>query len=111
LKVRGSGPACSARGLPHAVRRASWSFTYQEGYMAQKGGKLKKIILTIILLALLGIVFVLMGGGNMLRTAGKKLEGAGKQADTIKQTVEEKAATIEKKVEKGIESVKPGEKK
>jgi hypothetical protein len=79
--------------------------------MAQKSGKLKKIILTIILLALLGIVFVLMGGGNMLRTAAKKLEGAGKQADTIKQTVEEKAATIEKKVEKGIESVKPGEKK
>jgi hypothetical protein len=109
--MRDSGPARSAQVLSHAVRHASWTFTYQEVYMAQKGGKLKKIILTIILLALLGIVFVLMGGGNLLRSAGKKLEGAGKQADTIKQTVEEKAATIEKKVEKGIESVKPGEKK
>ena len=79
--------------------------------MAPKGGTVKKAIMTIILLALIAIVFVLAGGGNLLRSAGKKLEGAGKQADNIKQTVEEKAASLEKKVEKGIESVAPGEKK
>ena len=39
--------------------------------MAQKGGTLKKIILTVILLALLGIVFVLAGGGTLLKSAGK----------------------------------------
>jgi hypothetical protein len=79
--------------------------------MASKGGTVKKTIMTIILLGLIAVVFVLAGGGKLLRSAGKKLEGAGKQADTIKQTVEEKAATLEKKVEKGIESVVPGEKK
>lgn len=79
--------------------------------MAQKGGKVKKIILTIVLLALLGIVFVVAGGGDLLKSAGKKIEGAGKQADVLKQKVEERASTIEKTVEKGIESVKQGEKK
>lgn len=79
--------------------------------MAQKGLSLKKIVLTLILLALLGIVFVLAGGGNLLKSAGKKIEGAGKQADVFKQKVEEKASSIEKTVEKSIDSVKQGEKK
>ena len=79
--------------------------------MAQKGLSLKKIFLTIIFLALLGIVFVLAGGGDLLKSAGKKIEGAGKQADVIKQKVEEKASSIEKTVEKSIDSVKQGEKK
>jgi hypothetical protein len=79
--------------------------------MAQKGVTLKKIFLTILFLALVAIVFILMGGGDVLKKAGKKLEGAGKQADQIKDKVEEKASSVEKTVEKGIESIKPGEKK
>ena len=79
--------------------------------MAQKGGVFRKVLLLIVLLALLAIVFVLAGGGGLLRSAGKHMEGAGKQADEIKQKVEEKAAAVEKTVEKGIDSLKPGEKK
>jgi hypothetical protein len=78
--------------------------------MAKKG-LFKKVLLSLVLAALLIIVFVLLGGGDFLRTAGKKMEGAGRQADQIKQTVEEKAASVEKTVEKGLDSIKSGEKK
>ena len=79
--------------------------------MAQKGGKMKRILLTLIFLALLAVVFVLMGGGTWLKSAGKWIGGMGSKAEDAKQTIEKKASTIEKSVEKGIEAVKPGEKK
>jgi len=83
--------------------------------MAQKGGKIKTFIYTLILLALVAVVFILLGGGDVLKKAGQKIEGAGKQAEQMKEkmekTGEETKKTIEKTVEKGIESVKPGEKK
>lgn len=79
--------------------------------MAQKTGKFKKLFLSLVLIALAAIIFILLGGGDLLRSAGKKVEHVGQKADQIKQQVEEKAATVEKKVEKGIEAIKPGEKK
>ena len=79
--------------------------------MAQKGGKMKRIFLTLIFLALLAVVFVLLGGGTWLKSAGKWIGGMGSKAEDVKQTIEKKATTVEKSVEKGIEAVKPGEKK
>jgi len=80
--------------------------------MAQKGGKLKTILLTLVLIALLVIVFIVLGGGKYLSSAGKHLEGVGKQAEEIKQDMKEKATTIEKTVEKlKDDKAKPGEKK
>ncbi len=79
--------------------------------MAQKGGKFKRFLLTAVLLALLVIVFILLGGGNLLRTAGNWMSGVGKGADVVKQQMEEKASNTGKAVEKVIETVKPGEKK
>jgi hypothetical protein len=79
--------------------------------MAQKGGKFKKLLLAAILIGLLVLVFVLAGGGDLLKHAGKQIEGAGKQADQLKQKVEEKATSVGKSVEKGIDSMKTGEKK
>jgi len=79
--------------------------------MAQKGGKLKSFILTVLFLILLAVVFVLMGGGNFLKTAGTWIGGVGKQAETIKGKIEEGATTVEKKVEKVKETVTSGEKK
>jgi hypothetical protein len=79
--------------------------------MAGKGGKMKRFFLTLILLALVVVVFVLLGGGTWLRSAGIWLGGMGTKAEDVKQTIEKKASTVEKTVEKGIEAVKPGEKK
>ena len=79
--------------------------------MAGKGGKMKRILLTVIFLALLSVVFVVLGGGTWLKSAGHWLGGMGSKAEDAKQTIEKKATTIEKSVEKGIEAVKPGEKK
>jgi len=79
--------------------------------MAQKSGTLKRIFLTLLLLALLVIVFVLMGGGNLLKSTGNWIGGVGKKAEDVKQTIEHKAVTIEKTVEKLKENEKPGEKK
>jgi len=76
-----------------------------------KGGKFKSFLLIVILLALLGIVFILVGGDKFLKSAGKQLEGAGQKAEEIKHKVEEKAADTGKAVEKVIDTVKPGEKK
>ena len=79
--------------------------------MAQKSGGVKKLLFTLILIGLLVLIFILLGGGDLLKSTGKKIEGVGKQADQLKQKVEEKAATVEKTVEKGIDSMKSGEKK
>jgi hypothetical protein len=79
--------------------------------MAGKGGKMKRILLTLIFLALFAVVFILLGGGTWLKSAGKWIGGMGSKAEDAKQTIEKKATTIEKSVEKGIEAVKPGEKK
>jgi len=79
--------------------------------MAQKGGKLKRIILVLLFLALLAVVFVLLGGDKILKSAGKKLEDVGQQAGQMKTKIEEKAQNTGKAVEKVIDTVKPGEKK
>ena len=78
--------------------------------MAQKMGTVKRFLLTIILLMLLSIVFILLGGGELLKSSGRWIGGMGKKAEDVKQTIEHKASTIEKTVEKGIESVKQGDK-
>ncbi len=86
-------------------------FMHKEDIMAQKGGKFKKFILTLVLLALLAVVFILLGGGNLLKSAGRWVSGVGKNAESVKQQMEEKASSTGKAVEKVIETVKPGEKK
>ncbi len=79
--------------------------------MASKSGSLKKFLLTLVFLVLLVIVFILLGGGNLLKSTGTWLGGVGKKAEDVKQTIEHKATTIEKTVEKLKESDKTGEKK
>ncbi len=79
--------------------------------MAQKGGKLKRLFFSLILIALLVVAFVLLGGGNLLRSTGTWIGGIGKKADNVKQTIQQKATTIEKTVENLKEGEKPGEKK
>jgi len=72
--------------------------------MAPKGGKLKRIVLIIVFLVVAGVAFVLLGGGNLLKSAGTK-------AENIKGQIEEGAKTVEKKAEKVKEAVTSGEKK
>ena len=79
--------------------------------MAQKGGTVKRFLLTLMLLALLIVAFILLGGGNLLKSAGKWIGGMGKKAEDIKGTLEHKATTIEKTVEKLKESDNRGEKR
>ncbi len=79
--------------------------------MAKKGGTLKRVFLTLVFLALLIIVFILLGGGNLLKSTGNWIGGVGKKAENVKQNIEKKATTIEKTVEKLKEDEKPGEKK
>ena len=79
--------------------------------MAQKGGAFKRFLITFILLVLLVVVFVLLGGGNLLKKTGTWIGGVGKQADDVKKDIENKASSVEKKVEKGIDAFKQGEKK
>ncbi len=79
--------------------------------MAKKGGSVKRLVLTLVFLALLIIVFILLGGGNLLKSTGTWIGGVGKKAEDVKQTIEHKATTIEKTVEKLKESEKTGEKK
>ncbi len=79
--------------------------------MAQKGGKVKRFLLIFLLIALVAIVFILMGGDKILTSTGKNIEKVGKQAGEIKSKIEEKAADTGKAVEKVIDTVKPGEKK
>lgn len=86
----------------------------KEEKMAQKGG-IKRFFLTIILIALLGVIFILAGGGNLLKSAGKWMSGVGKEAEIVKEKMEEKASKTGQAVEKVIDTVKPavktGEKK
>jgi Sec-independent protein translocase protein TatA len=79
--------------------------------MAKKGGTLKSFILTLLFLALLAVIFVILGGGNLLKSAGNWIGGVGKQAETFKGKIEDSATSVEKKVEKVKESVTSGEKK
>ncbi len=79
--------------------------------MAKKGGSVKRLVLTLVFLALLIIVFILLGGGNLLNSTGTWIGGVGRKAEDVKQTIEHKATTIEKTVEKLKESEKTGEKK
>ncbi len=78
--------------------------------MAQKSGKVKRFVMTIVLLVLIGVVFILMGGGNLLRSAGRWMTGMGKEAEVVKQKMEEKATKTGHAVEKVIDTVKPAEK-
>jgi hypothetical protein len=79
--------------------------------MAQKGGKLKRLFFSLVLIALLAIVFILLGGGNILKSTGKWIGGIGRKAEDVKQTIEHKATTLEKTVETLKEGDKQGEKK
>jgi len=79
--------------------------------MAKKGGKFKSLVLALLFLVLLAFVFVIMGGGNLLRSAGSWIGGVGTKADEVKGTIEHKATNVEKTVQKLKEDVKPGEKK
>ena len=72
--------------------------------MAPIGGKLKRFVLIIVFLVLAAVIFVLLGGGNLLKSAGTK-------AENIKGQIEEGAKTVEKKAEKVKEAVTSGEKK
>ena len=76
--------------------------------MAKKGGSLKRIFLVLVLLALLFVVFIIMGGGRFLKSTGIWLGGVGKQAEEVKQSIEQKATTIEKTVEKLKDGDKTG---
>lgn len=71
-------------------------------------GKAKRFLMTIVLIALLVLVFILVGGGGLLKSAGRWISGMGTKAEVIKEKVEEKAQTIEKRVEKLKESDKGG---
>jgi hypothetical protein len=67
--------------------------------MAQKGGKLKRILLILILLILMIIVFILMGGEGLLNKAADWMHHVATKTGDVKQTIEKKAANIEKKAE------------
>ncbi len=69
------------------------------------------MLLTIVFFALLTIVFILLGGGRLLRTTGTWMTGVGKDADTVKQQMEQTASTTGKAVQKVIQTVKPGDNK
>jgi hypothetical protein len=79
--------------------------------MAQKGGKLKTVILIVVFLAVLSAAFILLGGGNFLKSAGTWMGGMGNKAETMKGKIEEGAKTVEKKAEKVKEAVTSGDKK
>jgi hypothetical protein len=79
--------------------------------MAQKGGTLKRIILIVIFLAVFAVAFVLLGGGNLLKSAGTWVGGMGSKAETMKGKIEEGATSVEKKAAKVKEAVTSGEKK
>jgi hypothetical protein len=79
--------------------------------MAQKGGKLKTFVLVVIFLALFSVIFVLLGGGNFLKSAGTWIGGLGSKAENMKGKIEEGATSVEKKAEKVKEAVTSGEKK
>ena len=79
--------------------------------MAQKGGKMKRFILIVIFLAVFAVAFVLLGGGNLLKSAGTWIGGLGSKAENMKGKIEEGATSVEKKAEKVKEAVTSVEKK
>jgi hypothetical protein len=79
--------------------------------MAQKGGKMKRFILIVIFLAVFSAAFVLLGGGNLLKSAGTWIGGLGSKAENMKGKIEEGATSVEKKAEKVKEAVTSVEKK
>ena len=79
--------------------------------MAKKGGNLKTLVLVVVFLALFSVIFVLLGGGNFLKSAGTWIGGLGSKAETMKGKIEEGATSVEKKAEKVKEAVTSGEKK
>jgi Sec-independent protein translocase protein TatA len=79
--------------------------------MAQKGGTVKRFILIVIFLAVFLAAFVLLGGGNLLKSAGTWIGGLGSKADSMKGKLEEGATSVEKKAAKVKEAVTSAEKK
>ncbi len=79
--------------------------------MAKKGGNLKTFVLVVVFLALFSVIFVLLGGGNFLKSAGTWIGGLGSKAETMKGKIEEGATSVEKKAEKVKEAVTSGDKK
>ena len=70
-----------------------------------KGGKLKTFILIVIFLAVFSAAFVLLGGGNFLKSAGTWIGGMGSKAENMKGKIEEGAKSVEQKAEKVKEAV------
>ena len=79
--------------------------------MAQKGGKTKRFILIALFVVLIAVVFVILGGGNVLKSAGIWIGGMGSKAENFKGKIEEGAQSVEKKAVKVKEAVTSGEKK
>jgi hypothetical protein len=79
--------------------------------MAKKGGNLKTFVLVVVFLALFSVIFVLLGGGNFLKSAGIWIGGLGSKAEAMKGKIEEGATSVEKKAEKVKDAVTSGEKK
>ncbi len=73
--------------------------------MAPKSGNLKRFILIVIFLVVFSVAFVLLGGGNFLKSAGIWIGGMGSKAETFKGKIEEGAQSVEKKAEKVKEAV------
>jgi lipopolysaccharide export LptBFGC system permease protein LptF len=74
--------------------------------MAQKGG-FKRFLLVLLFLALAAVVFILFGGGKLLKETGQK-------AEEVKHDIEKKASSVEKKaatIQKALKDDKTGEKK
>lgn len=78
--------------------------------MAQKGG-FKRFLLILIFLALAVVIFILLGGGKLLKETGSWISGAGKKAEEVKKDMEKKAETVEKVGKETVEKLKSGEKK
>ncbi len=79
--------------------------------MAKKGGNFKRFILIVIFLVVFSAAFVLLGGGNVLKSAGTWIGSLGSKAENMKGKIEEGATSVEKKAEKVKEAVTSGEKK
>jgi hypothetical protein len=79
--------------------------------MAKKGGNLKRFILIVIFLVVFSAAFVLLGGGNVLKSTGTWIGSLGSKAENMKGKIEEGATSVEKKAEKVKEAVTSGEKK
>jgi Sec-independent protein translocase protein TatA len=89
----------------------AWCIIFYEEVVMARQGSIKRFVLTVVFIALLIVVFILVGGGDLLKQAGKWVSGMGKKAEDVKEKMEEKADTIEKTVEKLKESDKSGGRK